>query len=133
MALDQVKDDEPTLGKLVADASRDISTLVSKEIQLAKTELKVSIKAGGIGTVLFVVAGFLVFMALILGSIAAAYFVHELLDLGMHWSYSIVVGVYLLLAALLAFIGIRKVKQIRAPERAIAQAQETKDVLSNRG
>ena len=129
MALDQVKDDEPTLGKLVADASRDISTLVSKEIELAKTELKVSIKAGGIGTVFFVLAGFLAFMALILASIAGAYFVHELLDLGMHWSYSIVVGVYLLLAGLLVFIGVRQVKKIRAPERSIAQAQETAAVL----
>lgn len=132
MAMDQVKDEEPTLGKLVTDASRDISTLISKEIQLAKSELKVSIKAGGIGTVFFAVAGFLGLMALILGSIAAAYFVHELLDVGMHWAYSIVVGVYLLLAALLVVLGIRKVKQIRAPQRAIAQAQETKDVLSHR-
>ena len=41
--------DDPTIGRLVADASRDISTLVSKEIALAKSELKVSIKAGGIG------------------------------------------------------------------------------------
>jgi hypothetical protein len=132
MALDQVKDEEPTLGKLVTDASRDISTLVSKEIQLAKTELKVSVKAGGIGSVLFVLAGFLAFMALILGSIAVAYFIHEYLDLGLHWAYSMVVGAYLLLAALLVFVGIRKVKQVRAPERAIAQAQETKEVLSNR-
>ncbi len=127
--MDQVKDEEPTLGKLVADASRDISTLVSKEIQLAKSELAVSIKAGGLGTVFFVLAGFLAFMALILGSIAAAYFVHELLDVGMHWAYSIVVGLYLLLAAILVFIGIRMVKKIRAPERSIAQAQETAAVL----
>ena len=44
-----VKPDDPTIGRLVADASRDISTLVSKEIELAKSELKVSLKAGGIG------------------------------------------------------------------------------------
>jgi hypothetical protein len=129
MALNQVNDEEPTLGKLVSDASRDISTLISKEIQLAKSELKVSVKAGGIGTVLFVIAGFLGFMALILASIAAAYFVHELLDVGMHWAYSIVVGLYLLLAAILVLVGVRQVKKIRAPERSIAQAQETAAVL----
>lgn len=129
MALDQVKDEEPTLGKLVTDASRDISTLISKEIQLAKTELKVSVKAGGFGAVFFAAAGFLLLLAVILGSIAAAYFIHEWADLGLHWSYSIVVGVYVLLAAILVFIGIRKVKKVRAPERAIAQVQQTKDVL----
>ena len=35
--------DDPTIGRLVADATRDVSTLVSKEIQLAKSELKVSV------------------------------------------------------------------------------------------
>ena len=37
---------EPTLGRLVADASRDISSLVQGEIALAKSELKVSLTAG---------------------------------------------------------------------------------------
>ena len=49
MPPEPVKDDDPTIGRLVTDASRDISTLVQKEIQLAKSELKVSVKAGGIG------------------------------------------------------------------------------------
>jgi hypothetical protein len=30
---------EPTIGRLVSDASRDISSVVQKEIQLAKSEL----------------------------------------------------------------------------------------------
>ena len=47
---------DPTIGKLVTDASRDISTLISKEIELAKSELKVSIRAGGIGVGLFATA-----------------------------------------------------------------------------
>ena len=42
MATQQPQADDPTIGKLVTDASRDISTLISKEIQLAKSELKVS-------------------------------------------------------------------------------------------
>ena len=37
MANEPVKDTDPTLGKLVMDAQRDISTLISKEIQLAKS------------------------------------------------------------------------------------------------
>ena len=36
-------DEEPTIGKLVADASRDVSSLMRSEIQLAKSELSVSI------------------------------------------------------------------------------------------
>ena len=57
MANEPVKDTDPTIGRLVTDASRDISSLISKEIQLAKSELKVSVKAGGIGIGLFAAAG----------------------------------------------------------------------------
>jgi hypothetical protein len=32
-------------------------------------------------------------------------------------------------AALLAFIGVRKVKKVRAPQNAIAQASEAKQIL----
>lgn len=130
MAVDQVNDEEPTLGKLVTDASRDISTLISKEIELAKSELKVSVRAGGLGAVLFGAAAFLGLLALILLSVAVAYFINwngEGLDL--HWAFLVVAGGYLLLAGLLVFIGIRKVKKVRAPERSIAQAQQTAAVL----
>ena len=46
MAQQPVKDTEPTIGRLVSDASRDISGLVSKEIALAKAELKVTVRTG---------------------------------------------------------------------------------------
>ena len=48
-----VTEEEPTIGRLVADASRDISSLIQNEIALAKSELKVSVKAGGTGAGLF--------------------------------------------------------------------------------
>jgi len=117
--------DDPTIGRLVADASRDISTLVSKEIQLAKSELKVSVKAGGIGIGLFAAAGFLAVLAIIMLSVAIAYFIHwDDKGLELHWAFLIVFGFYLLLAGLLAFLGIKKVKQVKAPEKAIEQGRE---------
>lgn len=133
MASDKVQPDEPTIGRLVSDASRDISTLISKEIQLAKSELKVSVKAGGIGAGMFAVAAFLGLMALIMFSVALAYLIHwNGSGLDLHWAFLIVTLFYLLLAGLLVFIGIRLVKKVKGPERAIAQAQETKDILSKR-
>ncbi|NHC22811.1 phage holin family protein [Nocardioides sp. IC4_145] len=116
---------DPTIGRLVADASRDISTLVSKEIELAKSELKVSVKAGGIGIGLFAAAGFLAVLAIIMLSVAIAYFIHwDDKGLELHWAFLIVFGFYLLLAGLLGFIGLKKVKQVRAPEKAIEQGRE---------
>ena len=120
--------EDPTIGKLVADASRDISSLLRNEIALAKSELKVSVKNGGTGLGLFGAAAFLGVMALIMLSVAFAYLI-SMTGLHLAWCFLIVFGAYLLLAGLLAFGGVRKVKKVRAPERAIYQAQETTTIL----
>ena len=119
---------EPTIGNLVANASRDMSSLIQNEIALAKTELKVSVKAGGMGVAFFAVAGFLAVLAIIMVSVAFAYFL-SMTGLHLAWCFLIVFGVYLLLAALLGFLGVKKVKKVRAPERAIHQAQEAKTIF----
>lgn len=125
MASEPVKDSDPTIGRLVADASRDISILVSKEIELAKSELKVSVKAGGLGLGLFAAAGFLAVLAVIMLSVAIAYLINwNGSGLSLHWAFLIVFAFYLALAGLLVFIGVKQVKQVRAPEKAISQGRE---------
>lgn len=120
--------EDPTIGKLVADATRDISSLIHNEIALAKSELKVSVKNGGTGAGLFAAAGFLAVLAIIMISVAFAYFL-SMTGLHLAWCFLIVFGAYLALAGLLAFVGYRKVRKVRAPERAIKQAKETQSIL----
>lgn len=130
MANQPVKDTDPTIGRLVSDASRDISSLVRSEIALAKSELRVSLKAGGTGAGLFVGAAFLALLGIIMLSVGFAYLIHwNGHGLSLHWAFLIVAGAYFLLAALLGFLGYRKVQQVKAPERAIHQAQEAAAVL----
>ncbi|MFN8195468.1 MAG: phage holin family protein [Nocardioidaceae bacterium] len=125
-----VNDTEPTIGRLVSDASRDISSLIQQEIRLAKSELKVSIKAGGTGAGLFVGAAFIALLGIIMLSVAFAYLINwNGHGLSLHWAFLIVAGAYFLIAALLGLVGVRKVKQVKAPERAIHQAQETAHTL----
>jgi len=131
MAHEPVTDTDPTLGKLVMDAQRDISTLISKEIELAKSELKISVKHGGTGIGLFAGAAFLGLLAIIMLSVSIAYFIHWA-GLGLHWAFLIVFGLYLLVAALLAFIGVKQVKQVKAPERAIQQGKQIPQALKGR-
>lgn len=131
MAPVPAKDTDPTIGALVIDASRDISTLISKEIELAKSELKVSFKHGGTGIGLFAAAGFLGLLAIIMLSVAFVYFIH-MTGLDLAWCFLIVFGVYLLIAGLLAFIGIKQVKQVKGPERAISQGKEIPAALRGR-
>jgi hypothetical protein len=131
MANEPVKDTDPTIGRLVSDATRDVSTLINKEIQLAKSELRLSLKNGGTGIGLFAGAVFFVLMGLVMLSMAFAYLIHwngEGLDL--QWAFLVVFGAYVLIAALLGYLGLRKVKKVKGPEKAIAQAQETKQILT---
>lgn len=124
MATHQLQE-EPTIGRLVKDAQADFSNLMRKEIQLAKAELKVSVTAGGIGTVLVLVAAFLLVLAVIMLSVAIAYLIHwNGSGLDLHWAFLIVFGFYVLLAGLLLFIAVRKFKKVKAPERAIGQGKE---------
>jgi Kef-type K+ transport system membrane component KefB len=125
-----VPDDDPTIGRLVSDASRDISSLISNEIQLAKSEIRLSAKAGGTGIALFAAAVFFLVMALIMLSVAIAYLINWNGEgLALQWAFLIVFGFYLILTAVLAWIGVRKVRQVRAPEKAIEQAERAQQML----
>src|SRR5688500_5400392 len=130
-AVDRPKE-EPSIGELVASASRDASALIRNEIALVRSEVKVSVKAGGLGAALFAAAGFILLLGVIMASIALAYFIH-MTGLHLAWCFSIVFLLYALLAGLLAFVGYKKVRAVRPPEKAIHQAQQTKNALTNRG
>jgi hypothetical protein len=130
----QPMQDEPTIGRLVSDASRDISSLIQKEIQLAKSEIKISVRNGGLGAGLFAAAAFFAGMALIMFSVGLAYLIHwNGSGLDLHWAFLVVFALYMLIAALLGYVGYRKVRKVRPPEKAIAEAQKTKTALTSRG
>jgi hypothetical protein len=119
---------DPTIGKLVVDAFDDFGTLLRHIIELAKSELRVSVRAGGMAIALFALAGFVGLLAIIMVSIAIAFFIH-MAGLALAWCFLIVFGGYLLTAALLGLIGYRKIRKVRAPNRTLHQAQETPRAL----
>lgn len=114
----------PSIGQLAADASTHLSTIIRGEVELAKTELKVSVKNAGVGVAMFGAAAVLLVYALTFGLIALA---KGLITLGIwDWAaYLIVFGALVLLAVILAFIGLRKVKKVKAPERTISTSKDT--------
>jgi len=80
--------DSRSLGELVATATRDLSTLVRKEIELAKLEVSGEVKKAGLGAGLFGGAGFLGFLATIFLSIALAFGIGHFIGLG--WGFLVV-------------------------------------------
>jgi len=116
---------ERSLGQLVADATRDISSIMRSEVALAKAEIGADAKKAGLGAGMFATAGTFVFLALILLLISAAY---GLVAAGLApWlAFLIVAGVLLLVAAILALAGKGSVGRIKGrPERTIKSAQDT--------
>jgi len=129
--LTPVAEPEPTIGRLAADASRDISSLIHNEIALAKSELKVSVKAGGTGAGMFAGAAFFALLGVVMLSIGVALLIN-FTGLALAYCFLIVFGGYMAFAGLLGLIGIRLVRRVRGPERAIHQAQETSQILKRK-
>ncbi|GLF96005.1 phage holin family protein [Streptomyces yaizuensis] len=121
---------ERSLGQLVASATAEMSALVHDEIALAKAELRQDVKRGVTGSLAIGIAGVFLLFSLPVFSFAAAYGIHHL-GLGLAWSFLIVGGAYVVLAALLALLAISKFKKVKPPERSIASAKETAAVLQN--
>jgi hypothetical protein len=123
---------EDTLGALVADASRDLSSLVRQEIALAKAELRVDLKNAAPGGAMFGAAAFLVLLAVVMLSITLALF---LTWLGLDtWVAFLIVTVFFLLVAVgLALFGKRKVSKVGPPERTIRTSKDTAAFLKSGG
>jgi hypothetical protein len=119
-----------TLGQLVATATAELSALVHDEIALAKAELRQDAKRVGIGGGAIAASGALALFALPVLSFAAAYGIHNF-GLGLAWSFLIVGGAYLVVAAVLGLFSISKLKKIKPPERSIISAKQTVTALQN--
>ena len=109
---------ERTLGRLVADASEDLSTLVRGEIELAKIELKQTAITAVAGSVMFIIAGTFAFLAVIMLLFTLAY---ALVALGVPTSLAFLIVALLLIAAgaVLGYLGYLKVKKLGPPEHTI--------------
>lgn len=130
MSIERTSQDaqEPTIGQLVASASRDVSTLVRAEIELAKAEIGVAAKAGGKGAGMFAVAAFFGLFGLGFLLTAGAW---GLVAAGLPtWLAFLIVAVVLfVLAGILALVGKKALTQVGPPKRAISSTQESIQTL----
>ncbi|PPK97444.1 putative superfamily III holin-X [Kineococcus xinjiangensis] len=104
---------ERSIGEIVGSITTEFSTLVSKEVQLAKTELREDAKKAGKGAGMFAgaaVAGLLFLMCL------SALLVLVLGDLiGYGWATLIVTLIWGIVAAVLAMRGKKEFQKIPPP------------------
>ena len=106
-----VKADNASLGELLGDVTRDLSTLMRQEVELAKAELKQSTSRAGKGAGMLAGAGVGGHFVLLFLSLALMWALGAIMALG--WSALIVAVIWAIIAAVLASIGRKELKQIK--------------------
>lgn len=116
-----------SIGTLISNATEQVSTLVRGEIELAKAEVIGEVKKGAVGGGLFGAAGAIALFSSFFLFFALA----EMLASWMHrgWAFFIVFLIMLAVAGLLAYIGFRKLRNIKAPERTIESVNELRNLV----
>jgi len=122
---------ERSLGELVATLSRDLALLVHQEIELIKSELAAGAKKFAIGAAGLAAAAILALIAVPVLSIAIALGIHAL-GVSLGWSFLIVAGGYLLLAAGGVFFGIRQFRKAKAPSRSVGSMKADIHAIARR-
>jgi high-affinity Fe2+/Pb2+ permease len=78
-------------------------------------------------------AAFLAVLGVIMLSFTIVYFIHwSGSGLALHWAFLIVTGFWFLVAAVMVWIGIKKLKQVGPPEKAIEQGREIPKALKGK-
>ena len=116
--------DEQSLGELVATATRDLSLLIHKEVELAKTEIAAEVKRAGIGAGFLGGAGFVGLFAFLFLSTAAALGISEGADVPLWAGFVCIGGGFGGLAGLLALAGLGKVVKVKGPQRTIRTVKD---------
>lgn len=116
-----------SLGQLLSEVSRDLSTLFRQEVELAKAELKESAKKAGKGAGLFGGAGVAGLLALVFLSVAAWWALGYLI--GNAWSGLVVAVIWGIVAAILAMTGKKEIEEIDGAPQTVETVREIPETL----
>ena len=116
--------DEQSLGELVAVATRDLSVLVHKEIELAKAEITGELKRAGVGAGLLGGAGFIGVFALLLLSVSGALAIADGGGIPIWAGFLCMGALYGGGAGLFALLGLGQVVRIGPPQRTIRTVKD---------
>lgn len=121
------KADTTSLGDLLGDVTRDMSTLMRQEVELAKVELKQSATRAGKGSGMLAGAGVAGHFVLLFLSLALWWALGTLMGLG--WSGVVVAVIWGIIAAVLASIGRKELRSIKGLPQTTETLQEIPPAL----
>ncbi|MEU8264101.1 phage holin family protein [Micromonospora sp. NPDC048999] len=106
------KERTQSVGELLGDVTRDVSTLFRQEIELAKAELREEASQAGKAGGMFGGAALAGFLTVLFVSYAVWWGLSAVMD--QSWAALIVAGVWAIIAAVLLAVGRTKLRQLRA-------------------
>ncbi|BCW56787.1 putative membrane protein [Paenarthrobacter nicotinovorans] len=115
------------LGELLSDLTRDVSTLMRQEVELAKVELKESATKAGKGAGMLAGAAWAGHITVLFLSIALWWALGQLVGLG--WSAVIVAVIWGIIAAILATMGRKELNAIKGMPRTAETVKEIPPAL----
>ncbi|WP_400160507.1 phage holin family protein [Arthrobacter sp. BPSS-3] len=124
----QVKAETSSLGELLGDVTRDMSTLMRQEVELAKAELKQTTSRAGKGGGMLAGAGVAGHFVLLFLSLALWWGIGEEWT-GFGWSAVIVAIIWGIIGAVLASIGRKELKAIKGLPQTAETIQEIPPTL----
>ncbi len=116
-----------SLGDLLGEVTRDLSTLIRQEVELAKAELKQSASRAGKGAGLWGGAGYAALMAVFFLSVALWWALGLLVGLG--WSAVIVAVIWGVIALILFLTGRTQMKKIQGAPQTVDTVKRIPDAV----
>jgi len=123
----QAKAESTSLGDLLGEVTRDMSTLMRQEVELAKVELKQSATRAGKGAGMLAGAGVAGHFVLLFLSLALWWALGNVMGLG--WSGVVVAVIWAVVAAVLAAMGRKELNAIKGMPRTAETLQEIPPTL----
>ncbi|MDJ0337848.1 phage holin family protein [Cryobacterium sp. PH31-O1] len=118
---------QTSLGDLLGEVTRDLSTLMRQELELAKAELRQSATRAGKGAGMLGGAGYAAIMAVLFLSIALWWGLGYLVGNG--WSGLIVAGIWAIIGLVLFVLGRNEMKAVRGAPRTVDSLKKIPDTL----
>jgi hypothetical protein len=119
---------DASIGELIGEVSRDLSTLMRQELELAKAEIKTEVSKTGKAAGMLGGAGFAGYMVTLFLSIALWWGLENVMDAG--WAALIVAAVWAVIGGVLYATGRKTMRTVNPkPERTVDTVQEIPGAL----
>lgn len=124
----EVKAENESLGDLLGQVSHDISVLMRQELELAKAELKETGTRAGKGAGMLGAAAIAAYLVILFLSLALWVALGDALD-SLGWSGLIVAVIWAIIAAILAAVGRKKMKEVKGLPRTTESVKKIPETM----